>query len=276
MEAYTSFASVYDIFMDNVPYQEWAEYLHGLLTEYHVEKGLLLDLGCGTGTITELLAGYGYDMIGVDNSGEMLEAAFEKREKSGYDILYLMQDMREFELYGTVRAAVSICDSLNYILEEEELVQVFRLVNNYLDPGGIFIFDFNTDYKYREMLGNQTIAEDREKCSFIWDNYYYEEEQVNEYELTLFIREDALQNFPDGQKEKRDLPFSQGREVGEWFRRFRETHFQKGYTPKQMKQVAEEAGMEFLAAFDAFTRECPHEKSERVCMVVRECTKSRP
>ena len=97
----------------------------------------MLDLGCGTGTMTELLAADGYDMIGVDNSEEMLEIAREKQIKSGHEILYLLQDMREFELYGTVGAVFSICDSLNYITEPEELKQVFRWVNNYLDPGGI-------------------------------------------------------------------------------------------------------------------------------------------
>ena len=139
MEAYTSFASVYDIFMDNVPYEEWGEYLRGLLKEYGAESGLVVDLGCGTGAMTEILAGYGYDMIGVDNSEDMLELAMDKKIASGHDILYLLQDMREFELYGTVRAAVSVCDSVNYITEPEELTEVFRLVNNYLDPGGVFI-----------------------------------------------------------------------------------------------------------------------------------------
>ena len=174
MDAYTSFARVYDTFMDNIPYEEWAVYLTGLLNEYGVNDGLVLDLGCGTGNMTELLAKEGYDMIGVDNAEEMLEIAMEKREKSGHDILYLLQDMREFELYGTVRAVVSVCDSVNYIDEEEDLTEVFRLVNNYLDPGGVFIFDFNTLYKYREIWGDRTIAENREDCSFIWDNYYYE------------------------------------------------------------------------------------------------------
>ena len=137
MEAYTSFASVYDTFMDNIPYEEWAEYLSGLLAEYEVTDGIVLDLGCGTGTLTELMAARGFDMIGVDYSEEMLEIAMEKRAESGRDILYLLQDMREFELYGTVRAAISICDSLNYITEEAELEEVFRLVNNYLDPEGV-------------------------------------------------------------------------------------------------------------------------------------------
>ena len=105
-----------------------------------VTDGLVLELGCGTGTMTGLLAGKGYDMIGVDNSEEMLAEAMEKRVESGQDILYLLQDMREFELYGTVRAVISVCDSVNYITEPEELQEVFRLVNNYLDPKGVFIF----------------------------------------------------------------------------------------------------------------------------------------
>ena len=170
MEAYTGFAAVYDIFMDNVPYEEWSSYLHGLLLEHGIEEGIVLDLGCGTGAMTERLAAFGYDMIGVDNSEDMLELAMEKRVQSGQDILYLLQDMREFELYGTVRAAVSVCDSVNYITEPEEMKEVFRLVNNYLDPEGVFIFDFNTRYKYEEILGDRTIAENREECRFIWDN----------------------------------------------------------------------------------------------------------
>ena len=247
MDAYTSFARVYDTFMDNIPYEEWAVYLTGLLNEYGVNDGLVLDLGCGTGNMTELLAKEGDDMIGVDNAEEMLEIAMEKREKSGHDILYLLQDMREFELYGTVRAVVSVCDSVNYIDEEEDLTEVFRLVNNYLDPGGVFIFDFNTLYKYREILGDRTIAENREDCSFIWDNYYYEEERINEYELSIFIRE------------KENL-----------FRRYEETHFQRGYTLDEMIRMIKDSGLEFVTAYDAFTREAPKEDSERIYVIARE------
>ena len=250
MEAYTSFAAVYDTFMDNIPYEEWEKYLKSLLYEYGVREGLVLELGCGTGNMTEILAQSGYDMIGVDNAEEMLEIAIEKRMKSGLDILYLQQDMREFELYGTVKAIVSVCDSVNYILEEEELEEVFRLVNNYLDPGGVFIFDFNTVYKYREILGDQTIAENREECSFIWDNYYYEEEKINEYELSLFIREEE------------DL-----------YRRYQETHYQKAYELEIMKELLEKAGLEFVTAYEAFTEEAPSEMSERIYVVARECQK---
>lgn len=248
--AYGNFAAVYDTFMDNIPYGKWGAYLHGLLNEYGIEDGLVLDLGCGTGSMTELLASLGYDMIGVDSSVDMLEIALEKKEKSGYDILYLQQDMREFELYGTVRAVVSICDSLNYITEPEELEQVFHWVNNYLDMDGVFIFDFNTEYKYREILGDRTIAENREDCSFIWDNYYYEEERINEYELSLFLKDETF--ACDG---------------GEIYRKYQETHFQRGYTLAEMKELVQSAGMRFFAAYDAFTSEEPSDTSERIYVI---------
>ena len=254
MEAYTSFAEVYDTFMDNVPYEEWAEYLSELLQEYDIEDGLVLDLGCGTGSLTEILATKGYDMIGADGSAEMLEIAMEKKAQSGHDILYLLQDMREFELYGTVRAVVSVCDCVNYITDEKELEQVFRLVNNYLDPEGIFIFDFNTEYKYKEILGEQTIAEDREDCSFIWDNYYYEDESMNEYELTLFIKE----------------------QDSNLYRKYQEMHYQKAYTLDAMRELIEWSGLEFVTAYDAYTRKAPTETSERICVVAREHGKGVP
>ena len=234
MEAYTGFAEVYDVFQDNVPYEEWCAYVTGLLAEYGVSGGLILDMGCGTGSLTELLAKAGYDMIGIDNSGEMLQIAMNKSRDSGLDILYLQQDMREFELYGTVRAVVSICDSMNYIMEYGDLVQVFRLVNNYLDPKGVFIFDLNTEYKYREMLADYTFAEDREESSFIWNNFYDEEDKVNEYDLTLFVKE------------------------GELYRKFEETHYQRAYSLEEIKQAIGEAGMEFVAAYDACTLSLIH------------------
>ena len=244
MEAYTGFAQVYDTFMDNVPYDEWGEYLVSLLKKYGVEDGLVLDMGCGTGAMTRYLDARGYDMTGIDVSEDMLTIA---KEKSSPDILYLLQDMREFELYGTMRAAVSICDSMNYILEEDDLLRVFSLVNNYLDPGGIFIFDLNTVYKYQEILGEQTIAEDREECSFIWDNFYDEEEMINEYDLTVFVQEE-----------------------GDLFRRYCETHYQRAYSLETVRALIEKAGMEVLAIYDAFTYNKPKPDSERVYFVARE------
>lgn len=247
MEAYTGFAEVYDIFMDNVPYEEWSRWYLEILSKYGISDGLVLELGCGTGSMTELLANAGYDMIGLDNSEEMLDLAMKKRERSGADILYLLQDMTEFELYGTVRAIISACDSVNYILEEEELREVFRLANNYLDPKGFFIFDFNTRYKYEEILGEQTIAENREDCSFIWENCYDPEDEINEYDLTLFVREE------DGR-----------------YRRFTETHYQRAYDLEQIKRLAKQAGMVYVTAYDAYTMSEPDPESERICVVLQE------
>ena len=289
MEAYTSFAYVYDTFMDNVPYGEWARHIREKLCEHGVTDGIVLDLGCGTGTMTERIAGYGYNMIGVDNSEEMLELAMEKKTESGYDILYLLQDMRGFELYGTVRAVVSVCDSVNYITEPDELEEVFRLVNNYLDPKGIFLFDFNTVHKYRDVIGDSTIAEDRGVCSFIWDNRYYEKEQINEYDLTLFIAEDfnPMENAyvsertadsedallsEEGAGDLEDTMFSEeeGGENGSLYRRYTETHYQRGYTLAEIQELLERAGLVFIEAYDADTKETPNDTSERICVIARE------
>lgn len=244
MEAYTSFAEVYDLFMDNVPYEEWSTYLADLFREYEIEDGLLLDLGCGTGKLTRLMEEKGYDMIGVDYSYDMLSIA---KEHSKDSILYLLQDMREFELYGTVRGIYSACDSLNYILEEEELKQVFTLVNNYLDPGGIFVFDLNTPFKYEYLLGENTFAENREEGSFIWENFFDWEEEINEYDLTLYIKDEE-----------------------ERFQRFQEVHYQRSYSLETIQHLLKEAGMEFVAAYDAYTKEPLSEESEKVLVIARE------
>lgn len=217
------------------------------------ERNTVLDLGCGTGMLTELLARKGYEMIGLDNSQEMLQIAIEKRERSGLPILYLMQDMKELELYGTVGAVVSVCDSLNYLLTEEDVVETFRRVNNYLYPRGIFVFDFNTVYKYAEVIGDTTIAENREDCSFIWENYYHEAQEINEYDLTVFVAGDRAAS----------------KEQGMWFRRFREVHYQRGYRLEQMKTFLAKAGLDFVRALDADSHGEVTAESERVYVVAR-------
>lgn len=251
MEAYSDFAGVYDIFMDETPYEEWADFLCGRLKEEGIESGIVLDLGCGTGSMTRILAAKGYDMIGVDYSPQMLQIAMEKESECDTSILYLLQDMREFELYGTVAAVVSVCDSVNYITDKPDLTKVFSLVNNYLDPGGIFIFDFNTEYKYREVIGDTVIAENREDCSFIWENYYDEETFINEYDLTVFVRND--ENL---------------------YEKFEETHYQRGYTLKEMKEMLQEAGLLFVKAWDSDTHGEVQPESERVYVMAKECQKN--
>lgn len=282
-KVYADFAEVYDELMDETPYAQWCENLTQLIARYGVsrpverrgmqtcersdadalasERDLVLDLGCGTGTLTQLLYTKGYDMIGVDNAPAMLNIAMRKREESGADILYLLQDMRELELYSTVGTVISVCDSVNYILAEEELLEVFRLVNNYLYPGGVFIFDFNTVYKYRTVIGDTVIAENREDCSFIWENFYDEESCVNQYDVTVFVQE--------GRAEDRAA------EADDLFRRFRETHLQRGYTLTQMETLIRMAGMEFVRALDADSLQEVTEESERIYVVAREHGKSK-
>ncbi|MBR4731581.1 MAG: class I SAM-dependent methyltransferase [Lachnospiraceae bacterium] len=275
--------------MDATPYEEWTERIVKLIREYGKskphgrpesqetasgenageqaaqaqdeldeeailasERDLVVDLGCGTGTLSEMLYQKGFDVIGVDNSEAMLEKAMEKRDASGSEILYLLQDMRELSLYSTVGTVVSVCDSVNYVLEEEELLQVFSLVNNYLFPGGVFIFDFNTDYKYREVIGDAVIAENREDCSFIWENYYDPEGRINEYDLTMFLRRE-----------------------GELFERVTETHLQRGYEPAEIQALLEEAGLEVVLMRDADMDADVSDVSERVYVVAREVSKEK-
>lgn len=256
MEAYTGFAQVYDIFMDNVPYDEWVKYLHKLLKEYEVDEeneDLILELGCGTGNVTRRLKSLGYDMIGLDSSFEMLDLAREKefllQDNIDKQVLYINQDMRTFELYGTVKAIVSICDSMNYVTRSADLLETFKLVNNYLDPNGVFIFDLNTEYKYETILANNVFAEDREDASFIWSNYYDKETRLNEYDISIFVKLE---------------------EEDEIFERYREIHYQKAYSIQTITSLIEEAGMEFVAVYDAFTNNPPTKTSERVYFIAKE------
>ena len=243
-EAYETLAEVYDEFMDNVEYEVWADCLAGILKGHGIPDGLVLDLGCGTGTMTELLAKKGYDMIGVDHSVEMLMRAQEK--KGDLDILYLAQEMTGFELYGSVRAIVSVCDSLNYLTEEEDLLQTFRLAENYLDPGGLLIFDMNTRYKYEEVIGDSVIAETREDACFIWENTFDEESWINQYLVTLFVRrEDGL------------------------YERHEEVHVQRAYIDREVHELLREAGLTLLEITDAYTGRPPREDSQRLLFVAQ-------
>lgn len=251
--SYGSFAYVYDKFMDNVPYKEWTEYIISLLKDENITEGIVAELGCGTGAITELMALNGFDMIGIDNSEDMLSVAkgrydeLKEHHPEINDILYLLQDMREFELYGTVSAIVSVCDSMNYILEDEDLLEVFKLVWNYLDYDGIFIFDMNTSVKYREILSDNTFAENREDCSFIWENYFDEESGINEYDLTLYVKSDS----------------------SDYYERYEEFHEQRAYEIEDVVKALQLANLKVLHVYDAFSRQEINENSERVYFVAK-------
>ena len=246
MAMYESFAQVYDKFMDNVPYDSWSRQLCRILSRYGIDDGLVLDLGCGTGQMTRRLRDRGYDMIGVDGSEDMLQVAMEHEQGRG-DILYLLQDMRAFELYGTVRAVCSCCDCLNYLESEEDLLTVFKLVENYLDPGGIFVFDMNTAYYYEHELAQNVFADVREECTLIWENDYHPDLCENEYDLTIFARlENGL------------------------YQRTSETHVERAYPMETVKRLAEEAGLIFQAAFDGYSERPLAPDSSRMLLVFRE------
>lgn len=247
MEAYTGFASVYDRYMDDVPYDTWANNIKTLFEKYNMPMEIVCDLGCGTGQMTRRLKAMGYDMIGIDVSYDMLMEAQASEDSQG--ILYLCQDMREFELYGTVGAVVNLCDSINYLRDTDELLQVCKLANNYLDPKGLFIFDVKTEHYYRE-LGCNTIAENRQEGSFIWENEYDEESRDNSYYLTIY-------------EENEEGTFD----------RYEEEHLQHAFTENEIIEAIKLSGLELLEICDVNTMASPTADSDRLYFIAREITK---
>ncbi len=248
MPAYENFSKVYDKFMSDTPYDEWIKYIKKIWDKYSLSPKLIAELGCGTGNITQRLSDMGYDVIGIDCSSEMLSKAKEKAQKNGKEILYLEQDMTDFELYGTVSCILSLCDSINYITEEKDLLKVFKLVNNYLDPNGLFIFDLNTIYKFKNILAQNSFSYTDETSAYTWENYYDEEESINEYYTNFFIKDD-----------KTGL-----------YERFEEEHYEKGYTIEKIKELIEKSGLEFIAVFNELTFALPEKNSERIFFVAQE------
>ncbi len=249
MEAYTGFAEIYDRCMDNIPYDAWAANIGRILNKYGIEKGIVCELGCGTGEMTGRLSDMGYDMIGIDSSEDMLMEAREKlyeRGEDAPDILYLLQDMREMELFGTVAAFVSVCDSMNYLLTKEDLLQVFRLVNNYLDKDGIFVFDMKTEACFAA-LGDETRVEQFRDATVIWENAYRKRRKQNCYRITMFLKE-----------------------RGDLYQKVEETHIQQAYSVAAVKELLTEAGMVFIDAFDAETGRSADAASERILFLAKE------
>jgi SAM-dependent methyltransferase len=243
----TDFSEVYDILMEDIPYDKWADYIESLLKQYGIDKGLILELGCGTGTMTRKMAAKGYDMIGIDLSEEMLSLARQRSEVMEDGILYLRQDMREFELYGTVSAVFCVCDTINYMLSPEDLSKVYRHVANYLDPGGLFIFDMDTKYLYEEVLGDNITVMNHETGNFIWENSFYPDEMINEVNLTLFLKQE-----------------------NSLYRKHEETHVRRAYDLNKVMNLLDEAGMDMLGAYHELSDEDPRDDSERIYIIARE------
>ncbi|NMA83504.1 MAG: class I SAM-dependent methyltransferase [Epulopiscium sp.] len=251
MGTYGHFARVYDRFMEEVPYEEWGNYIERLFLQNQLQPKIIAELGCGTGNMTEIMSQKGYEMIGIDLSEDMLMIAKEKALQKKMDILYLAQDIRDFELYGTVDCFISICDTMNYLLEEEELKQVFQLVNTYLNPGGFFIFDMNTEYKYHQTLASNTFTDVQEQTAYIWENNYDLESQINEYIVNFFVQD----------------------EEGTSYTRFEEVHYQRAYQIETITKLLSDAGLEVVEVYDAFTFQPPAIDSERIYFIAKETRK---
>ncbi len=256
MDSYTSFAQVYDEYMEDVPYELWRDQLLSVLKKHQIEGGIGAELGCGTGNMTRLMAKAGFDMIGIDASYDMLDEAREKQAEADEDspekgILYLCQDMRSFELYGTVNVIYAVCDTMNYVTEPEDIKQVIALCDNYLDPKGLFIFDLRTDAFYRS-IGSSTIVDHRDDGSFIWENEYDSEERLNTYNMTFYIEDEDNPGY---------------------YERFEEVHTTRAHDPEMIKEMILAQGMELAAVVDADTLGEPTEDSLRLYVVAKECKK---
>ena len=247
-EGYSAIAGVYDKLNKDIDYSKWADFLERCFESNGARPEIVLDLACGTGRMTRELAARGYDMIGVDGSADMLGEAYSL---GGEGILYLLQDMRSFELYGTVGATICCLDSLNYLLRESDLRKTFSLVHNYSDPDGLFIFDMNTPYKFENVYGdNAYVLEDESDdgraiyCG--WQNFYDAESRICDFYLSVF-EEDA-----DGAYIRSD-----------------EHQRERCYTREQVTGLLEECGFELLGVYSDLDMNFTNEKTERWYFVAR-------
>lgn len=196
-------AQYYDKLNYNADYKKVADYLENIFKLYDNKPELVLDLACGTGNLTIELARRGYDMLGLDLSADMLNTASAKKNR-GKNIIWLNQDMCAFELYGTVDAVVCCFDSINYILEESKIAECFRFVYHYLNPGGLFIFDVNSRYKFEKIYGRNDIILEKNGILCAWRNYYNKKSKLCEFFISLFVeqRGAGYKRFDEIQREK--------------------------------------------------------------------------
>jgi len=250
MSVYTGFARMYDELMANIPYEKWGTYICDVLIKKlnGKESPLVVDLACGTGTMTLYLSKMGYDMIGVDLSADMLAEAQQKAYEAEQNILFLSQDMRKLDLFGTVDAVICVCDGINYILEPKELGTVFERVRLFLNPGGVFIFDMNTEYKFKELLSNQSFEEKAKSgASYEWDNTYDEKTKINEYRVLFY-----------------DHP---GQENIEEINGFTEVHKQRAYDTNDVVKKLLSAGFSKVTVCHEYTEEPPKPDSLRLTYI---------
>ncbi len=251
-DGYRAIARVYDKLNAEIDYAAWADFVEACFRRFlPMPPTLVLDLACGTGSMTLQLAARGYDMIGVDGSVDMLSEATLRAE--GKNILFLHQDMRAFELYGTVGAVTCCLDSINYLTSPADLAKCFACVHNYLDPDGLFLFDMNTPYKFEHVYGNNAYiledeliwdegdeTEERAAVFCGWQNTYHPDTRICEFDLSLF------EELPDGT-----------------YRRSDEHQEERCYTLDEIRSALTEANMELLGVWSDFHFSAPTDSTER-------------
>lgn len=243
MSCYTDFAYIYDMLTEDVEYQKRADYLELLFKKYLKDKPVLIaDIGCGTGTMCSILSDRGYDMIGIDSSASMLNVAREKSE--GKDILYLLQSMTEFELYGTVDVCLSLLDSVNYLTDDDDFDRLIKLVNNYLNPGGLFIFDINTPYKFENILADNIYTYESEKVFYTWENSF--DGKICEFYLNFFVENE-----------------------NGTYNRITEQHFERCYQIEELVDIIKNNGMTVVSVFGDLSEKMYKNSDERVYFIVK-------
>ena len=247
MDSYQALAPYYDRFTDDVPYDQWADFVERLFTLDGQRPEIVLDLACGTGAMTRRLAQKGYDLIGVDASEEMLMQARERAAGLNPPPLFLQQEMEELDLYGTVGACVCCLDSVNYLTELDQLQRAFDRVALFLEPGGLFLFDVNTPYKHREILGNHTFVYDTDEVYCVWQNTALPDDTV-QMDLDFF--------FPDEAQE-------------DVYVREREQITERAYAAAQWEEMLRNAGFRILTRYDGYTENPPSAHSERIVYAVQ-------
>ncbi len=237
MAGYGNFAYYYDALTENVDYRRRCDYICSLLAENSVSKGILLDLACGTGTMSMLLSEKGYDVIGVDGSEDMLSQAQEKKMLSGADVVFLCQKMEELDLFGTINAAVCTLDSINHVTQEEKVREIFRRVSLFMEDKGIFIFDVNTPYKHREILADNTFVYDLDSVYCVWQNKT-DSSLLTKISLDIFEAAEC----EDGEDE-------------DVYVRYTEEFSERAYDPEKIRQWLEENKFEVIGVYRELTRE---------------------
>lgn len=242
---YSDFADVYDSLMNDVDYRKRTAYLMRLFKKHGAVPTLLLDLACGTGGFSNEFARLRTEVIGVDMSQEMLSAARENSAALGTDVLFLCQKAEELDLYGTVDGAVCCMDSLNHITDYRTLCRAIEKVSLFLEEGKLFIFDVNTEYKHREVLGNNTFVIEQDDVYCVWQNEYNAEKRLTDITLDFFIGD------------------------GENYKRSCEEFSERAYTAKELQNALENAGLEILAVYDDLSEEPLKADSQRAIYVTR-------